>query len=109
MTVADEKKEQRFAPRRGMRIPALFYIDGISGGVACSILDVSTTGARIEVKEGWDASIRFSETARLRLVERVEKVSYDCRIVRRGPGSLGLKFLSAPVLAAPVPKRVKRS
>lgn len=92
-----------------MRIPGLFYVEGISGGIVCTILDMSTTGARIEVKEGWDASIRYTLPDRVLLVERVSKVSYDCRIVRRGPDSLGVKFLAAPVLASPVPKRRKRA
>ena len=98
-----ESDDHRFAPRRKMKIPAFLYIDGVMTAVPCSIIDISTTGAKLELKAGWDNAFRFisDHATRVRLVERIEKVSYDCSIVRRAATELGLKFLAAPVLAPP--------
>lgn len=102
-----EGGDGRFAPRRKMKIPALLYIDGVMTAVPCFIIDISTTGAKLEMKSGWDNAFRFisDHATRVRLVERIEKVSYNCSIVRRAETELGLKFLSAPVLAPPPPPR----
>lgn len=98
--------DNRFAPRRKSKIPALLYMEGVVQGVQCNIIDVSTTGARVELKKGWDDAFKhYAMTAsRVRLTERVEKVAYDCKIIRREPTELGLRFLAPPILPAP-PKR----
>lgn len=104
---SDVAPEQRFAPRRRKQIPALLYIESVVNAVSCQIVDISTTGARVVMKSGWDSAFKhYSMTAgRVRLVERVEKVAYDCMIIRRGDTELGLKFLAAPILpAVPVKK-----
>ncbi len=88
----------RFAPRRAGQMPAQIYFDGTVTSVPCLIKDMSTTGAKLELKNGWDNPFRSnaSDMDRIQLVVRMDRVMYDCRIIRRGDTELGVKFLSAP-------------
>ena len=107
---ATASRENRFAPRRKRQLPAAIYFDGVATGVRCTIIDVSTTGARIKVQQGWDAILRNTggNAKRARLVDLAEKVTYDCQVVRTGPEELGLRFAAPPILPpAPVLRRSK--
>ena len=42
--------ENRFAPRRSSAIPAQIYFDGTVTSVPCLIKDMSTTGAKLELR-----------------------------------------------------------
>jgi PilZ domain len=90
--------ENRFAPRRASQIPAQIYFDGTVQSVPCLIKDMSTTGAKLELRTGWDNPFRSdaSQMERIRLVVRMDRVMYDCKIVRRSETELGVKFLAAP-------------
>lgn len=90
--------EQRFAPRRKGMTPALIYFDGTTLSVPCMIKDMSTTGAKLELRNGWDNPFRAAESAldRIRLVVRMDRVMYECKIVRRSETELGVKFTAAP-------------
>lgn len=90
--------DNRFAPRRSSQIPAQIYFDGTTVSVPCLIRDMSTTGAKLELRSGWDNPFRSdaSELARIRLVIRADRVMYDCKIVRRDETKLGVKFVAAP-------------
>jgi hypothetical protein len=90
--------EGRFAPRRNSQVPALIYFDGTVTSVPCLIKDMSTTGARIELREGWDNPFKSSasEMDRVKLVIRMDRIMYDCKVVRRGETELGVKFIAAP-------------
>ncbi len=90
--------ENRFAPRRASQIPAQIYFDGTVTSVPCLIRDMSTTGARLELREGWSNPFASdaSSMERIRLVIRMDRVMYDCKIIRRGETELGVKFLAAP-------------
>jgi hypothetical protein len=90
--------EGRFAPRRNSQIPAQIYFDGTVTSVPCLIKDMSTTGAKLELKNGWDNPFRSSasDMDRIRLVVRMDRVMYDCKIIRRGDTELGVKFIAAP-------------
>lgn len=90
--------ESRFAPRRKGKMPAQIYFDGTVVTVPCTILDMSTTGARLELKDGWDNPFKSeaSTMERIKLVVRMDRVMYECKIVRRGESELGVKFMSAP-------------
>jgi hypothetical protein len=90
--------ENRFAPRRPSQIPAQIYFDGTTISLPCLIKDMSTTGAKLVLRNGWDNPFRSdaSEMQRIRLVIRVDRVMYDCKIVRRSDSELGVKFLAAP-------------
>lgn len=90
--------ENRFAPRRSSQTPALIYFDGMVESVPCLIRDMSTTGAKLQLRGGWDNPFKSSVSRldRIKLVVRMDRVMYDCKIVRRGDGELGVKFMSAP-------------
>ena len=90
--------ENRFAPRRSSAVYAQIYFDGTVQSVPCIIRDMSTTGAKLELRDGWDNPFKsiHTEFDRIRLVVRADRVMYDCKIMRRGETELGVKFLSAP-------------
>lgn len=96
--VAARAEEKRFAPRRKGMTPALIYFDGTTLSVPCLIKDMSTTGAKLELRTGWDNPFRSaaSDLDRIRLVVRMDRVMYDCKIMRRGETELGVKFIAAP-------------
>jgi hypothetical protein len=91
------RSEQRFAPRRRDKLPAFIYFEGGNQSLDCFVRDLSSTGARLEMGEGWDEA--FSSSVRrldqARLVIRHDRVIYDCLITRRGDAEIGVKFLSA--------------
>lgn len=102
--------ENRFAPRRKRQLPAAIYFDGVPAGVRCTIIDVSTTGARIKLQPGWEATLRNTggNAKRARLVDLAEKVSYECHVVRADTQEMGLRFSAPPTLpAAPAVRRLK--
>ena len=90
--------DQRFAPRRASQTHAQIYFDGTASSVPCLIRDMSTTGARLELRDGWDNPFKSeaSQMERIKLVVRMDRVMYECRIVRRAETELGVKFISAP-------------
>lgn len=90
--------DNRFAPRRSSQIPAQIYFDGTVTSVPCLIKDMSTTGAKLTLRSGWDNPFKSdaSEMERIRLVIRMDRVMYDCKIVRRDETELGVKFTAAP-------------
>ena len=105
---ADDKRdpELRFAPRRKGQMPAQIYFEGTVTTVPCVIRDMSTVGARLEIKDGWDTPFmsEVSSIDRIKLVVRMDKVMYECKIIRRADKEVGVKFVSAPKpLAAPKP------
>lgn len=90
--------DNRFAPRRKGLTPALIYLEGAVESVPCLIKDMSITGAKLELRSGWDNPFKsnMSNMDRIKLVVRMDRVMYDCRIVRRGETELGVKFTSMP-------------
>ena len=103
---AKRDPDLRFAPRRKGQMPAQIYFEGTVTTVPCVIRDMSTTGARLEIKDGWDTPFmsEVSSIDRIKLVVRMDKVMYECKIIRRADKEVGVKFVSAPKpLAAPKP------
>jgi hypothetical protein len=92
---ADDDK--RFAPRRASQTPALVTFDGAMESIPCFIRDMSTTGARLELRQGAANSFaRWDDIDRVWVVVRSDRVMYDCKIVRRSDSELGVKFVAAP-------------
>jgi PilZ domain len=96
--IARSDGDNRFAPRRPSQTPAQIYFDGTATSVPCLIKDMSTTGAKLELREGWSNPFasEASQMERIKLVVRMDRVMYECRIVRRGETELGVKFVAAP-------------
>lgn len=99
---ADDKApayvEKRFAPRRKDQAPGIVFLESSTGSFPCLVKDMSTVGAQLELREGWDNAISsgVSLNDRIRLVVRLHRVIYPCKIVRRGEKVLGVKFTAAP-------------
>ncbi len=96
--VTAKADEKRFAPRRKGQLPAMIHMDGVVTAVPCLIRDMSTTGAKLELRAGWDNpfSSGVSLNDRLQLVVRMDRVVYECKIVRRSATELGVKFTAPP-------------
>jgi hypothetical protein len=95
---AKRDPDHRFAPRRKGQTPAQIYFEGTVTTIPCVIRDMSTTGARLEIKEGWDTPFmsEVSSIDRIKLVVRMDRTVYECKIIRRGSKEIGVKFVSAP-------------
>jgi hypothetical protein len=95
---APEYAEKRFAPRRKDQTPGIVYLENSTGSFPCLVKDMSTVGAQLELREGWDNPFAsgVSLNDRIRLVVRMHRVIYTCKIVRRGEKVLGVKFTAAP-------------
>ena len=100
---AEEKSpdyaEKRFAPRRKDHSPGIIYLESSTGSIPCLVKDMSTVGAQLELREGWDNPFTsgVSLNDRIRLVVRMHRVVYPCKIVRREEKVLGVKFTAAPL------------
>lgn len=93
-----ENAEKRFAPRRKELTPGIVYLESSTGSFPCLVRDVSTTGAQLELRLGWDNpfSAGVSLNDRILLVLRTHRIMYHCKIMRRGEKMLGVKFTAAP-------------
>lgn len=102
---AETHAEKRFAPRRKDQTPALVYLDSGTGSFPCLVRDMSTTGARLELRAGWDnpfsSGVSLNDT--VRLVLRMHRVVYECKIMRRSERELGVKFTAPPKPLGPAP------
>ena len=87
--------DKRFAPRRLSQMPAVVTFDGAMESIVCKIRDMSTTGARLEVR-GNPFNSKYDDIERIWLVVRSDRVMYDCKIVRRSETEIGVKFVAAP-------------
>ena len=92
------KDDKRFAPRRGGQTPALVVFDGALESYPFVILDMSTTGARLEWRKGGVNPLfeRWRAIERISLIVRTDRVAYECKIVRLTETELGVKFVAAP-------------
>lgn len=98
--------DQRFAPRRDDFIPAILRLVGTTYQTPCVVRDMSTTGARLEMKPGWDSVLhQVADLENMSLTLRQDRVYYPCAVVRRGETEVGLKFTGAP---QPIEKSAKR-
>lgn len=101
-------EEKRFAPRRKDNSAGIVFLSETTGSIPCFVRDMSTTGAQLELRQGWDEPFTsgINPNDRIRLVLRTHRVVYECKIVRRGERTLGVKFLSAPRPLSPEDARV---
>ena len=97
---AEEKNDKRFAARKPDQTPGVLYFDNAVDPVACVIRDMSTTGARLELRGPWSDNpfqSKWRDVESVWLVVRSGKVMYDCRIVRRSETpEIGVRFGAAP-------------
>lgn len=100
---AADYSEKRFAPRRRDSATGIVYLGSGTGSFPCLVRDMSTTGAQLELRAGWDNpfSSGVSLNDKIRVVVRMHRVIYECKIVRRGERILGVKFTAPPRALSP--------
>jgi hypothetical protein len=88
--------------RKATALPGLLMFKGMRMQVACTIADMSVTGARITISEV--TAKTFGDMEHLPdkaiLVMRADHMQVDCEVKWRKPGSIGLRFLGPPVALA---------
>ena len=94
----DQAGDKRFAPRRDSALPALIHFDSSTATIPCMVRNVSSTGARLELRENWYSRFLAPPDVNdhIRLVLRVDGMMYHCKVVRRGETELGVTFVAAP-------------
>ncbi len=94
---ADDCK--RRARRKATALPGLITFKTMRLQVPCTIADMSGTGARLVLPVSTAATFGDLEhlPQHLVLVMRSDRMQVDCEIKWRRVGSLGVRFLGAPV------------
>ncbi len=83
-------KESRKHVRRVVRQPAAILNDG-SILSECMVLDVSASGAKIEIKAPNEVPEQF-----ILLLSRDGKVRRQCQVIRRSEADVGVQFIFNP-------------
>lgn len=106
----DEQADGRRAPRKMQILPAYVTAPGMPNAISARVLDMSATGAKIELTPmGRATGIPMTELPdRFILVLRHDKMEVDCETVWRDEWLVGVRFLGFPrpsrVAAAPAPR-----
>lgn len=106
----DEQADGRRAPRKMQTLPAYLTAPGMTNAISARVLDMSATGAKIELTPmGRATGIPMTELPdRFILVLRHDKMEVDCETVWRDEWLVGVRFLGFPrpsrVAAAPAPR-----
>lgn len=87
--------EARSAPRRRMLKSGTIAYSDRHITVACTLRDMSATGARLRV----DGSVTAPDT--FELLVPLDGLEANCQVVWRAGQELGVKFLTAPRIVAP--------
>lgn len=85
------RAENRFAPRRDLRLPA--SVTPASGGpaIGCRVLDLSATGLQIELRGGTGTAARLPD--RVSVFVMTESVEFIGEIVWRAGARAGLRLV----------------
>lgn len=90
--VADCKRRSR---RKSMSLAGLITFKTMRQQLACTIVDMSGTGAKLNVAAAVARAYGDMEhlPSRLTLVLRADRMKVDCEIAWRKPTSIGVRFL----------------
>ncbi len=96
--IAPHQRERRWAVRKPMAAPATIISRELPVPILCIMRDVSTTGAKLEIKESQDNFLgpRIRLPAYFTLVIRSDRMEVDCAAVWRKQAEIGVRFLAAP-------------
>lgn len=88
----------RKSKRRATALPAMMTFKGMRVAVPCTVIDMSGTGARLElppssIKQYGDADHLPDEMV---LVLRADRMQVDCDIKWRRGGRIGVRFRGPP-------------
>jgi hypothetical protein len=79
-------------------IPAVLTYPGFGAGMPCKILNMSVTGALVELprpQQGWYMDVNDIPTD-ITLIVKLDRIVMQARIVRRIGREIGVKFTAAP-------------
>lgn len=95
---AAELAETRRAPRKSHMLPAYVTATGMANIIPARVLDMSATGAKIELTPmGRATGVPMTHLPdRFTLVLRQDKMDVDCEIVWREEWIIGVRFLGFP-------------
>lgn len=93
--VADCKRRSR---RKSMQLAGLITFKTMRQQVACTIVDMSGTGAKLNIAQTVARAYGDLEhlPKLLTLVMRADRMKVDCEIAWRRPTSIGVRFLGPP-------------
>lgn len=111
--LADGEREtlnKRWAKRKPASTPAKILFDGISTPFECTLRDISSTGAQIEMTRNKFNPDGSSDTVpnHFTLIIPLDRIAVDCLSMWRRGSRLGVKFTSM-VRAIPPPKPMMRA
>ncbi|MCB1520501.1 MAG: PilZ domain-containing protein [Hyphomicrobiaceae bacterium] len=94
----EESSEHRRAPRKNQALPAYLTGAGMANIIPARVIDMSATGAKIELTPmGRSTGIPMTALPdRFVLVLRHDKMEVDCEAVWREEWLLGVRFLGFP-------------
>jgi hypothetical protein len=107
---ASDKSNQRWAKRKPASTPAKILFDGITTPYECTVRDMSSTGAQIEMartKFNPDGSTE-SVPHHFTLIITLDKMAVECQSMWRRGTKLGARF-TGMVRTIAQPKMVARS
>ncbi|MDZ4842370.1 MAG: PilZ domain-containing protein [Hyphomicrobium aestuarii] len=89
---------RRWSMRRAMTSPGLIWPGGSAPTIACTITDMSGTGARLLMQRGWVNPFRGVSSIALQftLLMRFDRMQVQCEIVRADETEIGVRFISPP-------------
>ena len=82
-------EEQRGSERHQTYLNAMGIIPDLDDGFECRLIDMSDTGARVEI-----GAMEVAPTT-MKLFVPEANVLYKCEVVRRDGNELGLRFISS--------------
>jgi hypothetical protein len=87
--------ERRSAPRRRVLKGAVITFNERTFSYACTLKNISDTGARLQVGDSIAIPCRFD------LVVEIDGMEVSCAVAWRLKGELGVRFISAPRYSLP--------
>ena len=104
--VAQAAEPRRWAKRKAVGSSGQILFDGITTPYACSVRDISSTGARLEMtcnKYNPDGASGFMPTY-FTLIMPLDRIRVECQSMWRRGSFVGARFLGA-VQQMPTPSR----
>ncbi|MCH9764500.1 MAG: PilZ domain-containing protein [Alphaproteobacteria bacterium] len=96
-TTSEKGSDRRWAHRKSCGYRASICRPGSGTSISCSIVNMSTTGACLEIKDlPADPEQNLHLPAYFTLAIRVDRMEIDCAIVWRKGAQIGVRFLAAP-------------
>lgn len=95
---ADDTPESRRAPRKSHMIPAYLTGPEIANIVPARVVDMSATGAKVELTPmGRATGVPLTDLGeRFTLVLRLDRMEVDCELIWREEWMIGVRFLGFP-------------